>query len=110
MRKARLAKGMSLSEASRQLGFPATATLSQLELGQRNFTYPIAVKVRDFFEMDFDLPEVSFDNVRPIRRDRGRRELKKGPIFLEVDGFLIKVMTYYDMGHVSKARRLSDVK
>lgn len=101
---------MSLSEASRQLGFPATATLSQLELGQRNFTYPIAVKVRDFFEMDFDLPEVSFDNVRPIRRDRGRRELKKGPIFLEVDGFLIKVMTYYDMGHVSKARRLSDVK
>jgi plasmid maintenance system antidote protein VapI len=97
-----MAKGLSLRDAAQQLGFPNAAKLGQLELGQRNFTYSVAVRVRDFFEMDFDLPEVNLDNALQITRNRSRNELKKGPLFLEVDGFLIKVMSYYDMGHVQK--------
>jgi transcriptional regulator with XRE-family HTH domain len=110
VRKARLAKGLTVREAANQLGFTNSSRLSQLELGQRNFTYPVAVQLRDFFGMDFDLPDVNLDNVRQIRRNRSRNELKRGPIFLEVDGVLLKVMSYYDMGSVSKGRRLSDVK
>lgn len=107
VRKARVAKGISLRKAAKDLGFPAAAKLSQLELGKRNFSYENAVLVRDYLEMDFVLPPVDLTQKVRIFRNREKKQLLRDPFYINVDGEVIKVMTYYKIGPIINGHRIS---
>lgn len=107
VRAARLMKGMSLRAAAKELGVSAP-TMSQLELGVRNFDYNRAILFKNFFKMDFELPDVDFENAPKVTRGRVKHELKTDQFFVEIDGKLIKVMSYYEMGPVVKSRLVKE--
>jgi len=100
MKKARLEQEWSLRAVAAMLKLSAAATVSQYETGGRNMSYERAVQLRDLYEMDFDLPEPDFTNAPKVDRRRIRYERKTDPFLVLVDGRVIKVLAYFDMGPI----------
>lgn len=80
--------------------------ISQFERGERNLDFEKATKIRDYLQMDFDLPEPSFENA-PRRTRRGTKNpVVNEPFRIVVDGELIEVYTFRRLGPVKEAKRV----
>lgn len=101
VKSARIARGLSLREMGELVGLNGP-NVHQLEKGERNFSYSRAVQFRDVLELNIELPEPDLTN-RNITRKRYSSELLRGPLFLNVDGELIQVMTYRKLGPLTDA-------
>lgn len=108
VKNARLAKGYSIREMGRDLGIQPAA-ISQLERGDRNFSYDRAVQLRNYLNLDYDLPIPSSDDTQRVTRNRNKHPLERGDgFYLNVDGELIEVLTYRRLGSVSKATLIKE--
>ena len=103
VKKARLDLGLSLAAVAKDLGV-STPTVSQLELGNRNFNYERAVQFRDYFEMDYGLPLPDKSKAETIRRERRKHEAIKDRFYILVDGEIIEVLSYRKLGPLTEAR------
>jgi transcriptional regulator with XRE-family HTH domain len=108
MTKARIEQGWTQAAVSSILKLSGPSAVSQFELGRRSMTYDRAVQFRDLYEMDFDLPLPDFSHAVKIKRNRKRHYLIRDYFYAEIDGRLIKVMTYYDMGPMTRGNRLEE--
>lgn len=103
VRKARLDLGLSMAAVAKDLG-TITPTVSQLELGKRNFNYERAVQFRDYFEMDYELPLPDMSKAEPVTRTRTKHESVKDRFYILVDGEVIEVLSYRKLGPLTEAK------
>lgn len=103
--KKRKELGISQREMAEDLGKKFPSFISQLEIGERNFTYEIAKQFRDYLGLEYDLPEPHPENAEVIIRKRKKAAAVEGESFyIVVDGELIEVMKYRRLGPITKAK------
>lgn len=105
--KERLARGMTQREVGEAIGL-MYVTLSQFERGVRNISYDWAVKIRDFYGMDFDLPEPDASKREPIVRNRARRPLQTDSFLVVVDGEVLEVLTWRNLGPAKTGKKTKE--
>lgn len=104
VREERNKRGLTL-RAFEALSGINSVQMSQYETRKRNVNYETAVLIRDTLGFKYRLPKPDLTMAPMITRHRGKFELLREPMFIEVDGRLLKVMTYYDMGPIIRGKR-----
>lgn len=97
---------LSLTDLSNKTGLTRTV-INQIEHGTRNCSYPRAVLLREALEIDIELPEPDLSKREPITRNRIRRVVANEPFYIVIDGELIQVRSYINMGPVKDAQTIS---
>jgi len=101
IREHRLAKGLSQKQVADAIGI-GHVFLSQVERRERNLSYERAVQLKDFLEIDVDLPLPDRRLAKKITRDRPKKgdvERPKG-LFVTIDDEVYEIVTYRKVGTV----------
>ena len=108
VKETRLEQSLTVRIMAKDLGIIPT-TLYQLEAGQRNYNYETAVRIRDYLEMKYDLPDPA-----PVEGEKITRHLKRAllvenePFCIMVDGKIIEVVTFRRLSEFKKSNVVSD--
>ena len=105
IKQARMKLGISQREVAAKMGI-SNVLLSQLEREDRNPNYETAVRLRDFYILDFELPTPSWDGIDPIERRRRKDPVYNDRFLIEIDGEVIEVLTYRKLGKVQHAHHV----
>lgn len=73
--------------------------MSNFETGSRNPSYEKCVLIKKALNIDIDLPLPDISN-RVIKRNRNKTVIETDSFLIEVDGRILKVLTYTDLGPV----------
>lgn len=105
-------KGLSQGEVARATGI-TTQKLGQFFNRRRNMPRDVAVKLRDFFDLDIFLPPVDEALSKELRRlvksqmKRPNKIRVDEPFMVEIDGEYIQVLTWRPMfGEIKNGTRV----
>ena len=100
VKKIRQELGISLREFYNMSGI-SPSQMSNFETGSRNPSYEKCVIIKKALNIDIDLPLPDISN-RVIKRNRNKTVIKTDSFLIEIDGRILKVLTYTDLGPVKK--------
>lgn len=109
VRKRRIELDISQTKMAKDLGC-STATIGQLESRKRNFNYIRAKQFVEYLKMtDYVLPIPDLELAEPITRNRDKHPVLHKPFYIHVDGLVIQVLTYRQLGKIHNASIIGDL-
>ena len=103
--KARIESNLAVRAVARDLGWQPAA-MSQYERGDRNMSYETAVALRDYYELDYVLPEPERIATGVIKRNRKSAPVESEKFKILIDGEVIEVLTFRRLGPVTPATHI----